>query len=203
MSVIESLVFDRTQADVDALEAFFRSVQEGTTDPLALDLTRAKGAYNVSDLNRVTEAMEYLHNRLEDNGYRSEFAPVTVPHRDGTEDGRWREDDEAITAGRLAAYLENVGAMRRALPTLPGTPQPPESMEELTITRANHIEEILFRMDQVLDALQTAPLRTGQVLLHCGGLAIHMKEAPPAFAMVYTADEKYLATADGLAVAVR
>ena len=45
MSIIDTLVTDRTQADADA--------------------RNDKGTYNAADLNRVTEAMEYLN--LEQN----------------------------------------------------------------------------------------------------------------------------------------
>lgn len=203
MSVIESLVFDRTQKDVDALDAFFLGVQAGTVDPSALDLTMARGAYNVTDLNRVTEVMEYLHDRLTEYGYRSGYEPVEVFHTDGTADHRWREEDEDVTADKLEEYLANVRTIREALPILPGTPHCPADMDELTVEDANAIERILHNLEQVITAMRTALLRAGQVLLHSGGPAIYLRDAQKNFIAVYTVDREMVATADWFAVAVK
>lgn len=203
MSVIESLVFDRTQDDVDALEAFLLAVQAGTAEIGGLDLTTAKGAYNVSDLNRVTQALEHLHGRLTEYGCISGYMPVEISHRDGTADTVWREDDEDITAPKFEAYLANVRAMRAALPTLPTTPLCPEDMAELTVSDANAMERILADLETVINAMRAALLRSGQVLLHSGGPAVYMLEEEKSFIVVYTADEKYLATTDWRAVAVK
>lgn len=208
MSVIESLVFDRTQKDVDALDAFFLGVQAGTVDPAALDLTMARGAYNVTDLNRVTEAMEYLHGRLTEYGYRSGYEPVEVFHTDGTADHRWREEDEDVTADKLEEYLANVRTIREALPILPGTPQCPEDMDELTVEDANAIERILHNLEQVINAMRNALLRAGQVLLHSGGPAIYLLPAAQSGDpddqnnYVWTADGRFIRTADGLYVTI-
>lgn len=208
MSVIESLVFDRTQADVDALEAFFLGVQAGTVEPTALELRTARGGYNVSDLNRVTEAMEYLHNRLAEYGYLSGYVPVVITHRDGTADHRWREDDEDITADKLEEYLANVRTIREALPILPGTPQCPADMDELTVEDANAIERILYNLEQVITAMRKALLRAGQVLLHSGGPAIYLLPAAQSGdpddqnIYVWTADGRFVRTADGLYVTI-
>lgn len=49
MSILDSLITDRTQTDVDAMNA--------------------KGSYNAADLNRVQEAMHYLADRFSIYGY--------------------------------------------------------------------------------------------------------------------------------------
>lgn len=49
MSILDSLITDRTQTDVDAMNA--------------------KGSYNAADLNRVQEAMHYLADRFAIYGY--------------------------------------------------------------------------------------------------------------------------------------
>lgn len=49
MSILDTLITDRTAADVEALNA--------------------KGTYNAADLNRVGEAMEYLSGRFRTMGY--------------------------------------------------------------------------------------------------------------------------------------
>lgn len=208
MSVIESLVFDRTQEDVDALEAFYAAVQAGTASLEDMDLASAKGAYNVSDLNRVTQAMEYLHGRLTEYGYLSGYVPVEIMHRDGTKDVTWREDDEDITVDKLEEYLSNVRALRSVFPTLPSTPEAPADMEALTVEDANAIERILYDLETVINAMRGALLRAGQVLLHSGGPAVYMLPAAQSgdpddqTIYVWTADGRFIRTADGLYVTI-
>lgn len=208
MSVIESLVFDRTQEDVDALEAFYAAVQAGTARLEDMDLASAKGAYNVSDLNRVTQAMAYLHGRLTEYGYLSGYVPVEITHRDGTKDATWREDDEDITVDKLEEYLSNVRALRSVLPTLPATPEAPADMEALTVEDANAIERILYNLEQVITAMRAALLQAGQVLLHSGGPAVYMLPAAQSgdpddqTIYVWTADGRFIRTADGLYVTI-
>lgn len=60
MSIINTLVTDRTQADVDA--------------------QNEKGTYNADDLNRVTAAMEYLDDTLRSYGYVTGYQRLEVPH---------------------------------------------------------------------------------------------------------------------------
>lgn len=57
MSIIDTLVTDRTQADVSA--------------------GNAKGAYNAADLNRVGAAMNYVADRLRAAGYDPHIRPKT------------------------------------------------------------------------------------------------------------------------------
>ena len=57
MSIIDTLVTDRTQADVDA--------------------GNDKGTYKASDLNRVGAAMNYVADRLKAAGYDPHISPKT------------------------------------------------------------------------------------------------------------------------------
>lgn len=63
MSIIDTLVTDRTQADVDA--------------------RNEKGTYNAADLNRVGEAMAYLAGKYRAFGYRLSVSSPTD----------WTQDD--------------------------------------------------------------------------------------------------------------
>lgn len=62
MSIIDELVTDRSQSDVDSLKALLaRGVSNWTeAEEAEFNLARSKGAYNYTDLNRVTEANETL-----------------------------------------------------------------------------------------------------------------------------------------------
>lgn len=94
MSIIDTLVKDRTQADVDA--------------------GNAKGTYNASDLNRVGAAMNYVAARLREQGYDPHISPKT-----DWMDGEWvTPADEAIYLGDLEE-LRKQFAMMASTPEVP------------------------------------------------------------------------------------
>lgn len=85
MSIIDTLITDRTAADTAALEALFAKARAGslTEEEKAIlaDPTH-KGAYNYTDLNRVSTALEYLRGRLNGYGYATPgYQRIEVPHR--------------------------------------------------------------------------------------------------------------------------
>ena len=94
MSIIDTLVTDRTKADVDA--------------------RNDKGTYNASDLNRVGAAMNYVADRLRAAGYDPHISPKTD----------WKDDDwvdpaeQAVYLGDLAE-LRKQFAMMQATPPVP------------------------------------------------------------------------------------
>ena len=94
MSIIGTLITDRTQADVDA--------------------RNGKGTYNASDLNRVAAAMNYVAGRLESDGYDPHISPKTG----------WKDDDwvdpaaQAVYLGYLAE-LRSQFAMMHTTPPVP------------------------------------------------------------------------------------
>lgn len=92
-----------------------------------------KGQYRANDLNRVGEAIEYLRGLLESAGHNVSVFPKTD----------WADKDWMNAAG-AAQYLANVDEMRSKLAVLPTTPQTPETLDQLTYTKANHIEQILL-----------------------------------------------------------
>lgn len=94
MSIIGTLITDRTQADVDA--------------------RNGKGTYNASDLNRVAVAMIYVADRLRAAGYDPHISPKTD----------WKDDDwvdpaaQAVYLGYLAE-LRSQFAMMQTTPPVP------------------------------------------------------------------------------------
>lgn len=94
MSIISTLITDRTQADVDA--------------------RNGKGTYNASDLNRVAAAMNYVAGRLGAAGYDPHISPKTG----------WKDDDwvdpaaQAVYLGYLAE-LRSQFAMMQTTPPAP------------------------------------------------------------------------------------
>ena len=137
MSIIDTLIDNRTQADADALQLLFARVRVGTIasmDYARLGCANHKGAYNASDLDRVSRAMEYLVTLLRGYGYA---VAGYQPDPEG-----WRTTD-VPAPGRLQRYIDNVAAIRAALAVFPSTPAAPGDMEGLTVQEANAIERIL------------------------------------------------------------
>ena len=78
-----TLITDRSQADVDAVRELLLKVSGGTAtvEELAqFNLAKEKGAYNYTDLNRVTAAMDYINNQLVGYGYQTGYQRVEIPH---------------------------------------------------------------------------------------------------------------------------
>lgn len=131
-----ALITDRTRADVDS--------------------GAKKGGYDYTDLNRVTGAMEDIHNRLTEYGYATGYCPVMVAHQDGTSSTVWQEDDEDIRADRIGEYFANVAALRAVLTMPPSTPSTPADMDGLTHQEANDIEKILLDVDALISNMEQA-----------------------------------------------
>lgn len=82
MSVIDKLITDRTQADVDTLtELLGKPFAQWTAEEAAwFRKASSKGAYNYTDLNRVTEAMDYLNDLFLKYGYSTGYVKIIVGH---------------------------------------------------------------------------------------------------------------------------
>ena len=81
-----TLITDRSQGDLDALRDLLNTpISDWTAEQLAeFNQAVSKGAYNYTDLNRVTEAMDYINNQLVGYGYQTGYQRVEVPHNGGS-----------------------------------------------------------------------------------------------------------------------
>ena len=79
-----TLITDRSQADVEALRALLSTdLTDWTAEQLAaFNQAASRGAYNYTDLNRVTACMEYLNERLTALGYETGYQRIVVPHQE-------------------------------------------------------------------------------------------------------------------------
>lgn len=93
----------------------------------------SKGVYTAADLIHVAAAVYTLKKLLEDAGHN-----VSVLPKPDWTDKDWMDDAGA------KQYLADVDELRSKLAVLPTTPQTPESLDRLTYTKANHIEQILL-----------------------------------------------------------
>ena len=153
MAVIDTLVTDRTEADVSRYsELRDKGWAEMTTAERAEWVAGMKGAYNASDLNRVASAMSYLSQRFASAGYS---VPVSSPTD-------WANGD-IPTNGDLDTYLDDLRRIRAALAVMDTTPAAPGSMDYLTRAKANDIEKILVDVDDALGRLLLSPFYSGEI----------------------------------------
>lgn len=154
-----TLITDRTAADVARVQTLAAKNYAAMTDAEKAEWDAdMKGAYNASDLNRVTAALEDLKSQLNGYGY-------AVPGYYSLKTD-WDEADEP-TENEMAIYIGNVAAVRRVLAVLSTTPTTPASMANLTVDKANDIEKILLDISVQLDILPTTYIPAGEAI--CGG----------------------------------
>lgn len=110
-------------------------------DTLTTDRTQA-GYYNITDLNRVGEAMSYVVARLWECGYGIEISPRT--------NWAWTDLFGVTAANSLLVDLRKIRATMTALPT---TPSVPTGERPFNAQEANDIERILAACDDALDRM--------------------------------------------------
>lgn len=143
------MIIDRTQADVE----YWRSLQQkgyaAMTDDekSAWDSGAMKGAYNASDLNRVGEALNYLHEALMNAGYISRNLFVAKTN--------WAVTD-IPTERELSEYLASVAHICSATAQFADTPLTPAYTGTLNYNNANDIEKILLATERVLQNIRKA-----------------------------------------------
>lgn len=154
--LMSRLITDRTQADVDALNALLaKPMSQWTAAEKAALLGGMKGAYNAADLNRVGAAVAYLAEKFHTLGYA-----VSVSVKQD-----WANSDSP-TDGDMEVYRDNVAALRAVLAVFADTPATPEDLVRLTWREANDIEKILVDVDQLIQNLQRSWYYSGEV---CAG----------------------------------
>jgi flagellar basal body P-ring protein FlgI len=114
---------------------------------------RISGYYNVSDLNRVEQAFEYLQTKM--NGEYGFNLNLTIKTD-------WTSADN-ITESNIEAYRQNVATIRSAITVTNDTPETPSTMRFLTARRANDIEKILQAVEVLLDNISAAWFYSGEI----------------------------------------
>lgn len=98
-----------------------------------------RGAYNHTDLTRVTEAMDYLNGVFKERGYQTAYVPVKT---------KWSKET-APSVSQMQQYLANVSALRSVVSDGVSLSVPAD-MKNLTVTEANNIEQILVTVNDLL-----------------------------------------------------
>lgn len=112
-----------------------------------------KGQYRSGDLNRVGLAMQYVANQLAAAGY----APNVKPKTDWTDIDASRESD-------MAKYLADLAELRSHFAQAASTPAVPGTMDALTYSTANDIEQILFDISHMLDNIAAGWYYSGDLM---------------------------------------
>lgn len=159
-TIIDTLVTDRTQADVERVKALAaKGFSAMTADERAEWLAGMKGAYNASDMNRVGTALNYLAGRL---------GPICGKIITWTAKTDWAVTD-IITASQAAEYRRQIQNIRDALAYPAGTPDAPQ-LARLTYTGANDIERILKLCEELIVNVAKSFRHTGAAECAAGGL---------------------------------
>lgn len=158
MSVIDTLITDRTQADAQRVAELSAKGYDGmTAAELSEWMSGLKGAYNATDLNRVGSALSYIAGRLNNNGFNITIQPKTD----------WMMDD-IPTPQQLSEYQSLIQMIRSAIAYKSGTPWTPD-VTELTYSSANDIETILVTAEELITKMILACRHCGNPVLGMGG----------------------------------
>jgi len=158
MSVIDTLITDRTQSDITELERVRNKILAGGLTSLTAAEKSAwlggmKASYNYTDLNRVGEAVNYLCSELNSLG----FAVSVTGKTD------WAVSDTP-TPAQMQTYLNNLDTLKAVLPL--ATEATPDTMRWLTIAKMNAIEQILDDLGTMIVNIQEGWFQSDEVC--CG-----------------------------------
>ncbi len=173
MSVIDNLIFDRTQADVDRVYELKNKILSGglssLTDAEKTEyMAGLKGAYNYTDLNRVGEAVSYLAQQMktlaeqvaaysEGKGAGGDVSGVLPYDPDSiavSPKTDWAVTD-IPTQSEMEAYVNDLVALRAQFELPASAPTVPANMRNLTFSTANDIEYLLYLINAALIELGT------------------------------------------------
>lgn len=146
------MITDRTAEDVSRWKELKSKGYASMTEDERREWERSKGAYSYTDLNRVEDAVAFLHQRLGELGYDTP-QPVTRT---------WTVYD-VPTEADMTRYLNNVKAIRDALSVYSTTPNVPASMHKLTFQGANDIERILLDVERLAENMVFTFAYSGEI----------------------------------------
>lgn len=159
MSVIDTLITDRTAADAAKVAALKEKIisRTATQEELTEWATELKGAYSPTDFNRVEAAVAYLISPLAAVGYDT---------LDLTTKTDWATND-VPSAEQTSRYISNITAIKNC--NMSGKTIP-SSMNALTWQGANQIEEMLYDTYDATSRIAHSVIYSGQI--NSGGASL-------------------------------
>lgn len=147
--IVDELIYNRTATDVEELARLAEAIKAGTaTSAQAQQYLNGvnKGAYGVSDLVRVENAVVYIRDRLQEFGYRVDLEIV----------GKWSKE-YLPTQDDFRRYFNNIAIIRATLEEHKNSPPVPSSDISLFgYAEANAVEKILVDMEDLLNRIAAA-----------------------------------------------
>lgn len=142
-----SLIFDRTEEDVERVRYLTRRVCQIGIDALSEEerkewLSELKGAYNYIDLNRVEKMCEQLSGWLIELSYPVELVVKT----------NWEMRDFP-THEELERIRKNIKNLCDVFFIRQNTPEIPRNLNRMDIEKANALEKILYDLYLVCTAI--------------------------------------------------
>ena len=161
MSIINELVYDRTQTDVDRVYTLKNKILTGGLAALSAEekaeyLSGMKGAYNYTDFNRLGEAIAYLVERMKELDIHDSSI---IPKVD------WVMGDTP-TQSQVSNLLSCLKKLRAKLSLPDDAPSVPNSLDKLTYQTANDMELLLWMIYQRITQTTAAFRYSGT--MYCG-----------------------------------
>lgn len=147
-----NLIKDRTAQDVARWKVLKAKPYETMTASERSEWLSGKGAYNYTDMNRVEDAVFYLNDLLAQYNYGVKLLDKR----------KWTATD-VPTVSDMTRYIENVKRIREALAQFSDTPPTPASMQRLTYTVANNIEQILADVELLVANMVASFTVSGEI----------------------------------------
>ena len=161
MSVIDELIYDRTQEDVDRVFYIKNKILSGGLSSLSASekakyMSGMKGAYNYTDFNRIGNAINYLVERMKKLDIHDS---TIVPKVD------WVMGD-IPTRNQVDNLLSCLNKLKSKLSLPENAPVIPNTLDNLIYQTANEIELLLWIIDKRITQTTAAFLYSGMV--YCG-----------------------------------
>lgn len=163
------MITDRTMSDVELVKSLVKKgLKRMTDDERRSFLSGMKGAYNYTDFNRVESVVKYLSDRLvevpvEIEDLRKELdiacdSAFSIPYDPSDYENINVKTDwdvsNTLTETDRARYIGNIEHIALSLTDLPESF--PRSLDGLTYSGANAIEQLLVNLDVLLSELKNA-----------------------------------------------
>lgn len=157
MEHLKNLITDRTQADVDYCAELKAKGWHGMSDAEKSEWQASmKGAYNYTDLNRVEAAAAYISERVRDFGYSLDLVTHVT----------WSRENLPTNVD-FERYFENIAKIRALLAEHKASPPTPSAdISTFGYEEANHVEQILLDMEDLLNRIAAVWLFSNDI--YCG-----------------------------------
>lgn len=150
MSVIDTLITDRTEDDVLEWERLRSLGVVGmTSEELAKWNAGLKGEYKASDFNRVSEAYNYLCEILKSIFIISSYDPLKTT---------WQKGDTPLSDDR-EEYIQKISTLKESVNA---DGDMPSTLDALTYEGANNIERVLQNVQKKIEELDASLIYAGQ-----------------------------------------